>query len=546
MITVTNLSFRFSDKKLFDDVNVKFTPGNCYGVIGANGAGKTTFIRILSGEIEPTTGSVVITPGERLATLKQNQFAFDDYPALETVIMGFSRLYEIMKEKDVLYAKDPFTEEDGHLAADLEHEFAELGGWDAETDAEKLLMGLGVDKSLHHSLMRDLPSGDKVKVLLAQSLFGNPHILLLDEPTNHLDYKAIRWLEEFLIDYPNTVIVVSHDRHFLNKVCTHMLDIDFGKARLVVGNYDFWYESSQLMLRLMNDRNKKKEDRIAELQSFIARFGSNASKARQATSRKKMLDKIVLDEIRPSSRRYPFIGFTPEREAGKDILYVENLCKTINGEKVLDNITFRMNKGDKIAILSRNDLARTTLFQILSGELEPDSGTFRWGTTTSQAYLPKDNTAFFEGVQLNLIDWIRQYSSDQNESYCRGFLGKMLFSGEEALKEARVLSGGERMRCMFSRLMLSSANILILDEPTNHLDLESITAVNNGLVAFKGSLLFASHDYTFIETIANRIIELTPGGVVDSHLPIDEYLEDEIVQARVEAMYNQAADRASA
>jgi len=546
MITVTNLSLRFSDKKLFDDVNVKFTPGNCYGVIGANGAGKTTFIRILSGEIEPTTGSVTITPGDRLATLKQNQFAYDDYPALETVIMGFSRLYEIMQEKEVLYAKDPFTEEDGHLAADLEHEFAELGGWDAETDAEKLLMGLGVDKSLHHSLMRDLPSGDKVKVLLAQSLFGNPHILLLDEPTNHLDYKAIRWLEEFLIDYPNTVIVVSHDRHFLNKVCTHMLDIDFGKARLVVGNYDFWYESSQLMLRLMNDRNKKKEDRIAELQSFIARFGSNASKARQATSRKKMLDKIVLDEILPSSRRYPFIGFTPEREAGKDILYVENLCKTINGEKVLDNITFRMNKGDKIAILSRNDLARTTLFQILAGEIEPDSGSFRWGTTTSQAYLPKDNTAFFEGVQLNLIDWIRQYSSDQNESYCRGFLGKMLFSGEEALKEARVLSGGERMRCMFSRLMLSSANILILDEPTNHLDLESITAVNNGLVAFKGSLLFASHDYTFIETIANRIIELTPGGVVDSHLPIDEYLEDETVQARVESLYAQAAERASA
>jgi len=546
MITVTNLSLRFSDKKLFDDVNVKFTPGNCYGVIGANGAGKTTFIRILSGEIEPTTGSVVITPGERLATLKQNQFAFDDYSALETVIMGFSRLYEIMKEKEVLYAKDPFTEEDGHLAADLEHEFAELGGWDADTDAEKLLMGLGVDKSFHHSLMRDLPSSDKVKVLLAQSLFGNPHILLLDEPTNHLDYKAIRWLEEFLIDYPNTVIVVSHDRHFLNKVCTHMLDIDFGKARLVVGNYDFWYESSQLMLRLMNDRNKKKEDRIAELQAFIARFGSNASKARQATSRKKMLDKIVLDEIRPSSRRYPFIGFTPEREAGKDILYVENLCKTINGEKVLDNITFRMNKGDKIAILSRNDLARTTLFQILAGELEPDSGTFRWGTTTSQAYLPKDNTAFFEGVRLNLIDWIRQYSSDQNESYCRGFLGKMLFSGEEALKEARVLSGGERMRCMFSRLMLSSANILILDEPTNHLDLESITAVNNGLVAFKGSLLFASHDYTFIETIANRIIELTPGGVIDSHLPIDEYLEDETVQARVESMYTQAAERVSA
>ncbi len=540
MISVTDLSLVFSDKKLFEDVNVKFTPGNCYGVIGANGAGKTTFIRILAGELEPTSGSVTITPGERLATLKQNQFAYDDFPVLETVMMGFKRLYEISKEKEALYMQDEFTEDDGLRAAALEHEFAELNGWDAETDAEKLLMGLGVKKDLHGRLMKELPSGDKVKVLLAQSLFGNPHILLLDEPTNHLDYQAIRWLEEFLIDYPNTVIVVSHDRHFLNKVCTHMLDIDFGKARLVVGNYDFWYESSQLMLRLMSDRNKKKEDRIGELQAFIARFGSNASKARQATSRKKMLEKIVLDDIQPSSRRYPFIGFTPEREAGKDILAVENLGKTINGVKVLANVTFRMNRGDKIVFLSRNDQARTTLFQILTGELEPDEGTFRWGTTTSQAYLPKDNTAFFEGVDLSLIDWIRQFSSDQNESYCRGFLGKMLFSGDEATKSASVLSGGEKMRCMFSRLMLSSANILILDEPTNHLDLESITAVNNGLIAFKGSLLFASHDHKFIETIATRVIELTPGGIIDSHLPIDEYLDSETIQARVEEMHKMA------
>lgn len=538
MITVTDLSLRFSDKKLFEDVNVKFTPGNCYGVIGANGAGKTTFIRILSGEVEPSTGSVTITPGERLATLKQNHFAYDEYTALETVIMGYKRLYEIIKQKEVLYAKPDFSEADGLLAADLEHEFAELDGWNAETDAEKLLMGLGVAETMHQRLMKDVPASDKVKVLLAQALFGNPHCLLLDEPTNHLDYRAIRWLEEFLIEYPNTVIVVSHDRHFLNKVCTHMLDIDFGRARLVVGNYDFWYESSQLMLRLMSDRNKKKEERIAELQAFIARFGSNASKARQATSRKKMLDKIVLDEILPSSRRYPFIGFSPEREAGKDILYVENLSKTINGEKVLSNVTFRMNKGDKIAFLARNELARTTLFQILMGEIEPDEGTLRWGTTTSQACLPKDNTQFFDGVDLSLVDWIRQYSTDQNESYCRGFLGKMLFSSDEALKKASVLSGGEKMRCMFARMMLSSANILILDEPTNHLDLESITAVNNGLMAFKGSVLFASHDQKFIETIATRIIELTPNGIVDSHLPIDEYLENEAIQARVDEMYN--------
>ncbi|HEY5467207.1 MAG TPA: ATP-binding cassette domain-containing protein [Clostridia bacterium] len=537
MITVTDLSLSFSGKKLFDDVNVKFTPGNCYGVIGANGAGKTTFIRILSGDLEPSSGTVTITPGERLATLQQNHFAYDESPVLDTVIMGYKRLYEIMKEKDVLYAKPDFSEADGLLAADLEHEFAEMSGWDAETDAEKLLMGLGVGKDLHARLMKDLASGDKVKVLLAQSLFGSPHALLLDEPTNHLDFNAIRWLEEFLIDYPNTVIVVSHDRHFLNKVCTHMMDIDFGKATLIVGNYDFWYESSQLMLRLMNDRNKKKEDRIRELQAFIARFGSNASKARQATSRKKMLEKIVLDDIQPSTRRYPFIGFTPEREVGKDVLFVENLGKTLNGEKVLNNVSFSMNRGDKIVFMARNELARTTLFQILVGELEPDEGSFRWGTTTSQAYLPKDNTEFFDGVKLNLVDWIRQYSPDQYENFCRGFLGKMLFSGDDALKFADVLSGGEKMRCMYARLMLSSANILILDEPTNHLDLESITAVNNGLMAFKGSLLFASHDYKFIETIANRVIELTPKGIVDSGLPIDEYLEDEVLQARIDAMY---------
>ena len=537
MITVTDLSLRFSDKKLFEDVNVKFTPGNCYGVIGANGAGKTTFIRILSGEMEPSSGQVTITPGERLATLKQNQFAYDEFPVLETMLMGYPRLYEIIKEKEALYALENFTEADGLKAADLEHEFAGMNGWDAETDAEKLLNGLGVHKDLYQNMMKDLPSGDKVKVLLAQALFGNPNILLLDEPTNHLDFKAIGWLEEFLIDYPNTVIVVSHDRHFLNKVCTHMLDIDFGKARLIVGNYDFWYESSQLMLRLMSDRNKKKEDRIGELQAFIARFGSNASKARQATSRKKMLEKIVLDDIQPSLRRYPFIGFNPGREAGKDILAVENLSKTINGQQVLSNVSFRMNRGDKIVVLSRDDQARTALFQILTGEIEPDEGEFRWGKTTSQAYLPKDNTPFFDGVDLSLIDWIRQYSTDQNESYCRGFLGKMLFSGEEATKKASVLSGGEKMRCMFSRLMLSSANILILDEPTNHLDLESITAVNNGLMAFKGSLLFASHDHKFIETIANRIIELTPGGIIDSQLPFDEYLESETIQERVDQSY---------
>ena len=540
MITINDLSFRFSGKPLFENVNLKFTPGNCYGVIGANGAGKTTFIKILAGELEPTTGQVSISPGERLATLEQNHFAFDDYPVLETVMMGYKQLHDIMKEKEALYSRENFSEADGLRAADLEHEFEELNGWEAESDAEKLLTGLGVSKVLHAARMKDLSGGDKVKVLLAQSLFGNPQILLLDEPTNHLDFQAIRWLEEFLIEYPNTVIVVSHDRHFLNKVCTHMLDIDFGQARLVVGNYDFWYESSQLMLRLMSDRNKKKEDRIQELQAFISRFGSNASKARQATSRKKMLEKIVLDDILPSSRRYPFIGFSPARDAGKDILAVENLGAKVDGVWLFRNLSFVMNKGDKIAFLSRNDMARTVLFQILVGELDAAEGSFRWGKTTSQAYLPKDNTRFFAGATTNLIDWIREYSSDQNESYCRGFLGKMLFSGDDATKQADVLSGGEKMRCMFARLMLSSANVLILDEPTNHLDLESITAVNNGLAAFKGSLLFASHDYKFIETIADRVIEISPAGLIDSYLPIDEYLEDEAIQQRVAELYGDA------
>jgi len=537
MIEVNGLGLRFSDRKLFEDVNLKFTPGNCYGVIGANGAGKTTFLRILSGELEPTSGYVAVTPNERLAVLKQNQFEFDGHPVLETVIMGYRKLYDIMKDKDALYAKEDFDDEDGLLAAELEHAFSEMGGWDSESDAGRLLLALDIPEALHGKLMKELTGAQKVKVLLAQALFGKPDILLLDEPTNHLDFKAIAWLEEFLIDYPNTVIVVSHDRHFLNKVCTHMVDVDFGKIRMLVGNYDFWYESSQLMSRLVSDKNRKKEERIKELQAFIARFGSNASKARQATSRKKMMDKIVLDEILPSSRRYPFIGFTPDREAGKDILMVEGLGKTVNGEKVLHNVNFIVNRGDRIVFLSRNDAARTALFRILAGELEPDEGTFRWGQTTTQAYLPRDNGKYFDGVQMTLVDWLRQFSTDQTETFVRGFLGRMLFSGDEALKTASVLSGGERMRCMFARLMLSTANVLILDEPTNHLDLESIQAVNNGLENFKGTLLFSSQDHRFIETISNRTIELTPKGIYDDSAPFDEFLENETAQAKIAAMY---------
>ncbi|MGX8797522.1 ABC-F family ATP-binding cassette domain-containing protein [Fusibacter sp. JL298sf-3] len=537
MIQVTNLGLRFSDRKLFDEVNLKFTKGNCYGVIGANGAGKSTFLKILSGDIEPTEGDVSMSPNERLAVLKQDHFQFDDFTVMDTVIMGHKRLYDIMKEKDTIYAKEDFTEEDGMRAAELEGEFADLDGWEAETNAEKLLNGLRVPQALFHKQMSDVPASDKVKILLAQALFGAPDILLLDEPTNHLDFRAIAWLEEFLITYENTVIVVSHDRHFLNKVCTHMVDIDYGKIKMFVGNYDFWYESSQLMSRLMKEQNKKKEDKIKELQDFIARFSSNASKAKQATSRKKMLEKIKIEDIEPSSRRYPFVGFTPEREAGKDILSVEGLTKTVDGVKVLDNVSFTLNKGDKVVVLSRNDAAKTMLFKILMGEEEADAGTFKWGVTTSQAYLPKDNTAYFEGLEYNLIDWLRQYSEEKMESFIRGFLGKMLFSGDEPLKRCDVLSGGEKVRCMFSKLMLSKANVLLLDEPTNHLDLESIQAVNNGLTAFSGSMLFTSHDHKFIETISNRVIEITPNGVFDKEIDFDDFLESDEIQEQIEKMY---------
>ncbi|ADU28159.1 ABC-F family ATP-binding cassette domain-containing protein [Ethanoligenens harbinense] len=540
MITVSNVSLSFQDKKLFDNVNLKFTPGNCYGVIGANGAGKTSFIKILSGELVPTGGEVIVTPGERLAVLKQDHFQFDQFTVLQTVILGHKRLYDIMQEKDALYAKPDFSEEDGEKAAALESEFAELDGWNAESDAERLLTGLGVDVSLHGKQMQELDGNDKVKVLLAQALFGNPHILLLDEPTNHLDIAAITWLESFLLDYPNTVIVISHDRHFLNQVCTHMVDIDFGKMNLVVGNYDFWYESSQLAQRLLAEQNRKKEEKIKELQTFIERFSSNASKAKQATSRKKLLEKITLDDIRPSSRRYPYVGFTPNREAGKDILSVEGICKTVDGVPLLKDVTFTVNKGDKIVFSSHNELARTLLFQILMGEIEPDSGSFKWGVTTSQSYLPRDVNAYFEDPELTIIDWLRQFSEDKHESYIRGFLGKMLFSGDDALKKAQVLSGGEKMRCMFSKLMLSGANVLLLDDPTNHLDLESITAVNNGLKAFPGTMLFTSHDLEFIETIANRVIELTPAGIYDKQTSFADFLENEDAQQRIAALYADA------
>jgi ATPase subunit of ABC transporter with duplicated ATPase domains len=539
MINVTDVSLRFGDKKLFEDVNVKFTNGNCYGVIGANGAGKSTFLRILSGAVEPNKGTVTMSPNERMAVLEQDHFKFDNSLVLDTVIMGHKRLYEIMREKDALYMKADFTEEDGIQAAELEGEFAELDGWDAETNAEKLLMGLGIKKDLHSKLMADLTGGEKVKVLLAQALFGNPDNLLLDEPTNHLDFRAITWLEEFLLNYDKTVLVVSHDRHFLNKVCTHMLDIDFGRIKLFVGNYDFWYESSQLMSRLMKDQNKKKEEKVKELQNFIARFSSNASKAKQATSRKKLLDKIQIEDIEPSSRRYPFVGFTPEREAGKDVLMVEGISKTIDGEKILNDVSFVVNKGEKIIFLSRDERARTMLFEILMGEVEPDEGSFKWGITTTRELLPKDNTNFFEDSEYNLVDWLRQYSpNEKDETFIRGFLGKMLFSGEEALKNASVLSGGEKVRCMFSRLMLSGANVLLLDEPTNHLDLESIQAVNNGLTAFTGTMLFTSHDHKFIETIADRVIEITPNGIFDKMMDFDEFLEDQEVQDTIDRMYD--------
>ncbi|BDR66173.1 ABC transporter ATP-binding protein [Clostridium tetani] len=524
MISTNNISLRYGGRVLFEDVNVKFTPGNCYGLIGANGAGKSTFLKILSGEIEANKGDVILEPGKRMAVLKQDHFQFDSEPVLETVIMGHERLYNIMKEKEKIYSKEDFSEEDGIKVAELEGEFTELNGWEAESEAATLLTGLGIPVELHYKLMKDLDGGQKVRVLLAQALFGKPDILLLDEPTNHLDIKSIQWLEEFLINFENTVILISHDRHFLNKVCTHIADLDFGKIQLYVGNYDFWYESSQLALEMSKDQNKKKEEKIKDLEEFIARFSANASKSKQATSRKKMLDKITLEDIKPSSRRYPFVGFKPDREAGNDLLAVEGITKTIDGEKVLNNVSFRVNKGDKIAFVGENSIAKTALFQILTGEDKADSGEFKWGITTSQSYFPNDNSNYFNGVNLNLVDWLRQFSEEKSETFIRGFLGRMLFSGEEALKSAEVLSGGEKVRCMLSKMMLSGANVLILDEPTNHLDLESITAVNNGLINFPGTILFTSHDHQFVQTIANRIIEITPDGIIDRQMTYDEYL----------------------
>ena len=537
MISTSGVTLQFGKRVLFKDVSIKFTPGNCYGVIGANGAGKSTFLKLLSGDIEPTKGSIDITPGERMSVLKQDHFAFDEYEVLRTVIMGNQHLVDIMDEKDAIYAKPDFSDEDGIRAGELEAEFAELNGWDAESDAAKLLNGLGIGEEYHYQKMSELDPALKVRVLLAQALFGNPDILLLDEPTNHLDLASINWLEDFLAGFENTVIVVSHDRHFLNQVCTHIADVDFGKIQLYVGNYDFWYHSSQLALQLAKDANKKKEEKIKELQTFIARFAANASKSKQATSRKKLLDKITLDDIKPSSRRYPYIAFTPDREAGDQLLLVEGISKTIDGEKVLNNVSFTVRKGDKIAFTGPNSAGKTALFQILMGEMEPDEGSFKWGVTTTQAYLPNDNTEYFEGCELSLTDWLRQYSKDPDESFVRGFLGRMLFSGEESLKQASVISGGEKVRCMLSKMMLSGANVLLMDEPTNHLDLEAITALNDGLINFKGTLLFVSHDHQFVQTIADRIIELTPEGVFDKLTSYDDFLADEDVQARLAKMY---------
>ncbi|CVK21004.1 ABC-F family ATP-binding cassette domain-containing protein [Sporomusa sphaeroides] len=537
MISTSNLTLQFGKRILFKDVNIKFTPGNCYGLIGANGTGKSTLLKVLSGEIEPSAGEVAITSGERLAVLKQNHYEFDEFEVLKTVIMGHSRLYAIMEEKDALYAKPDFSDADGIRVSELECEFAELDGWDAETEAAKLLNGLGIKEELHQLKMGDISGNEKVRVLLAQALFGNPDILLLDEPTNHLDIESISWLEDFLADFPNTVIVVSHDRHFLNQVCTHIADIDFQNIQLYVGNYDFWLESSQLALQLAKEANKRKEDKIKDLQNFIQRFSANASKSRQATSRKKLLEKITLDDIKPSSRKYPYIAFKPDREAGAQLLTVENLSKKLDEEQSLNDISFTVNKGDKIAFVGPEGMAKTILFKLLMEELEPDSGSFKWGVTTSQAYLPKDNSQYFDGVELNLVDWLRQFSRDQEESFIRGFLGRMLFSGEESLKEANVLSGGEKVRCMLARMMLSGANVLLLDEPTNHLDLESITSLNNGLINYDGTVLFVSHDHQFIQTIANRIIEITPNGIVDRQMSYDEYLANADVKKQLAALY---------
>ncbi len=540
MISTNNLSLQFGKRVLYKDVNLKFTPGNCYGVIGANGAGKSTFLRLLSGELEPTGGTVEITPGERLAVLKQDHYAFDEYEVLRTVIMGHKRLVDIMDEKEALYAKPDFSDEDGMRASELEAEFSELNGWDAEAEAARLLNGLGIAEERHTQLMSDLSATEKVRVLLAQALFGSPDILLLDEPTNHLDVESIHWLENFLADFPNTVIVVSHDRHFLNQVCTYICDVDFGGIQLYAGNYDFWYQSSQLALQMAKDANKKKEEKIKELQTFISRFAANAAKSKQATSRKKMLEKISLEDIRPSTRKYPYIAFQPDREAGDQLLMVENISKTVDGEQILKNVSFTLKKGDKVAFVGPNSVGKTMLFKILMGEEEADAGSFKWGVTTTQAYLPADNSAYFDGVKLNLVDWLRQYSKDPDETFVRGFLGRMLFSGEESQKAAGVLSGGERVRCMLSRMMLSGANVLLMDEPTNHLDLESITALNNGLISFDGTALFVSHDYEFVQTIANRIIDITPDGVVDRMSTYEEFLSNETVKQQLAEKYGKA------
>ena len=533
MISANNITLRVGKKALFEDVNIKFTEGNCYGLIGANGAGKSTFLKILSGQLEPTKGDIVITPGQRLSFLQQDHFKYDAYPVLDTVIMGNARLYEIMKEKEAIYAKEDFTDEDGIRASELEGEFAEMNGWEAESDAATLLNGLGVDTEFHYTQMADLTGSMKVKVLLAQALFGNPDILLLDEPTNHLDLPAIEWLEEFLINFDNTVIVVSHDRYFLNKVCTHTADIDYGKIQLYAGNYDFWFESSQLLIKQMKEANKKKEEKIKELQEFISRFSANASKSKQATSRKRALEKIQLDDMRPSSRKYPYIDFRPNREIGNEVLMVENLSKTIDGVKVLDNISFTLGREDKVAFVGANEQAITTFFKILTGEMEPDEGNYKWGVTTSQAYFPKDNTQEFDN-DLTITDWLTQYSEIKDATYVRGFLGRMLFPGEDGVKRVRILSGGEKVRCLLSKMMISGANILILDEPTNHLDMESITALNNGLIKFPGVILFTSHDHQFVQTTANRIMEILPNGrLVDKITTYDEYLaSDEMAKKR--------------
>ncbi len=533
MISANNVTLRIGKKALFEDVNIKFTEGNCYGLIGANGAGKSTFLKILSGKLETTKGDVFMTPGQRMSVLEQDHFKYDEYPVLDTVIMGNQHLYDIMKEKDAIYAKEDFSDEDGIRASELEAEFAELNGWEAESDAAMLLNGLGIDTALHYSLMKDLDGSQKVKVLLARALFGNPDILLFDEPTNHLDLDAINWLEEFLINFNNTVIVVSHDRYFLNKVCTHIADIDYGKIQLYAGNYDFWYESSQLLIRQMKEANKKKEEKIKELQEFISRFSANASKSKQATSRKRALEKIQLDEIKPSSRKYPYIDFRPNREIGNEVLMVENLSKTIDGVKVLDNITFTLGHNDKVALVGGNELAKTTFLQILMGEIDPDEGHFKWGVTTSQAYFPKDSTKEFDS-DLTIADWLTQFSEIKDATYVRGFLGRMLFAGEDGVKKLRVLSGGERVRCMFSKMMISGANVLLFDEPTNHLDMEAITALNNGLIKFPGVLIFTSRDHQIVQTTANRIMEILPNGkLIDKITTYDEYLEsDEMARKR--------------